>query len=172
MVVGGGPRARFWHPWLGRVFFVSVAAMHKMWRKDMLETDADRAWWKAVDHYIRNQDDQLPPIGRFNYGQKLFFWVMFYGAILLVLSGAVLWFVESIPWSLRWVRYLAVFLHVASAMGDDRWFYNSRLHGHGHGARRLHLDHSRRSLRDLGLDAPSALVSADHPEQQSSTAMN
>jgi formate dehydrogenase subunit gamma len=104
--------------------------MHKMWRKDMLETDADRAWWKAVDHDIRNQDDQLPPIGRFNYGQKLFFWVMFYGAILLVLSGAVLWFVESIPWSLR------------------------------------------RSLRDLGLDAPSALVSADHPEQQPSTAMN
>lgn len=130
MVVGGGPRARFWHPWLGLVFFVSVAAMHKMWRKDMLETDADRACWKAVDHYIRNQDDQLPPIGRFNYGQKLFFWVMFYGAILLVLSGAVLWFVESIPWSLR------------------------------------------RSLRDLGLDAPSALVSADHPEQQPSTAMN
>jgi formate dehydrogenase subunit gamma len=116
VVVGGGPTARFWHPWLGLVFCVSVAAMYKMWRKDMLETDADRAWWKSVDHYIRNEDDQLPPIGRFNYGQKLFFWVMFYGAILLLLSGAILWFVESIPWSLRWVRYLAVFVHVAIAM--------------------------------------------------------
>jgi formate dehydrogenase subunit gamma len=122
VVVGGGPTARFWHPWFGLVFFVSVAAMYKMWRKDMLATDADRAWWKAVDHYIRNEDDQLPPIGRFNYGQKLFFWVMFYGAILLMLSGLVLWFAESIPWNLRWVRYLAIFVHVATAMATTGGF--------------------------------------------------
>ena len=82
----------------------------------MLFTDADRAWWKAVQYYVRNEDENLPPIGRFNYGQKLFFWLMFYGVILLLLSGLALWFVESIPWSLRWLRYLAVAVHVAVAL--------------------------------------------------------
>jgi len=41
---------------------------------------------------------------------------MFYGVILLLLSGFVLWFVESIPWSSRWLRYLAVAVHVAAGL--------------------------------------------------------
>ncbi|HUD99485.1 MAG TPA: cytochrome b/b6 domain-containing protein [Bryobacteraceae bacterium] len=58
----------------------------------------------------------LPPIDRFNYGQKLYFWLIFYGAILLLVSGIGLWFVESIPWSLRWLRYLAAAVHVGAAL--------------------------------------------------------
>jgi formate dehydrogenase subunit gamma len=116
VLVGGGPTARFWHPWFGLFFVASTLWMYRDWRRDMLTTDADRAWWKAVDHYIRNEDEDLPPIGRFNFGQKLFFWLMFYGAILLLLSGLALWFVESIPWSLRWLRYLADAVHVTAAL--------------------------------------------------------
>lgn len=116
IIVGGGPTARFWHPWFGLVFTASVLWMYKIWRSDLLTTDADRAWWKASQYYIRNEDEKLPPIGRFNYGQKIFFWLMFYGVILLLLSGLVLWFVESIPWSSRWLRYLAVAVHVAAGL--------------------------------------------------------
>ena len=115
-LVGGGPTARFWHPWLGLVFAVSTGWMYKLWRTDMLITDADRAWWTAVRHYIRNEDRDLPPIGRFNYGQKLFFWLMLYGGILLLFSGLVLWLPEFIPWNLRWLRYLAVAVHVIAAL--------------------------------------------------------
>ena len=115
-LVGGGPTARFWHPWTGLVFAISVGWMYDMWRRDMRITDVDRRWSKAVKYYIENEDEKLPPIGRFNYGQKLFFWLMFYGVILLVISGFGLWFVESIPWSLRWLRYLAVTVHVATAL--------------------------------------------------------
>jgi formate dehydrogenase subunit gamma len=115
-LVGGGPTARFWHPWFGVAFTLSMFWMYKMWHGDMQTTPADLAWKKAMVHYIRNEDEELPPIGRFNYGQKLFFWLMFYGVILLVLSGFGLWFVESIPWSLRWLRYLAVTVHVAAAL--------------------------------------------------------
>src|SRR5713226_3901956 len=116
VVLGGAPTSRFWHPWFGLVFTASTLLMFKVWRGDMATTEADLAWKKAMPHYIRNEDDQLPPIGRFNYGQKLFFWVMLYGAILLLLSGIGLWFVESIPWSLRWLRYLAVTVHVTAAL--------------------------------------------------------
>jgi formate dehydrogenase subunit gamma len=116
ILVGGGPTARAWHPWFGLVFTASVLWMFKTWRADMVTTDTDRAWRKAMPHYIRNEDENLPPIGRFNYGQKLFFWLMVYSAVLLVLSGLVLWFPEAIPWNLRWLRYLAVAVHVTAAL--------------------------------------------------------
>jgi len=112
-IVGGGPTARFWHPWFGLVFTISTIVMFNMWRRDMAVTQADLAWKKAMPHYIRNEDEQLPPVGRFNYGQKIFFWVMFYGAILLLLSGLGLWFVESIS---PWLRYLSIVIHVGAAL--------------------------------------------------------
>jgi len=116
VILGGGATSRFWHPWFGLVFTASVSWMYGIWRRDMRTTDADRAWSKSIRFYIRNEDQHLPPEGRFNYGQKLFFWVMFFGVILLLVSGIGLWFVESIPWSLRWLRYLAVAVHVGAAL--------------------------------------------------------
>ncbi len=115
-IVGGGPTARFWHPWLGLAFTASMFWMHRMWDRDMQITEPDRRWAKAMKYYVENDDQHLPPEGRFNYGQKLFFWLMFYGVILLVISGVGLWFVEFIPWSLRWLRYLAVTVHVVAAL--------------------------------------------------------
>jgi formate dehydrogenase subunit gamma len=116
VLVGGGPAARFWHPWLGLAFTLSMFWMYKMWHRDMRTTEADRRWSKAMKHYIENDDQNLPPVGRFNYGQKLFFWLMFYGVILLVISGVGLWLVESIPSNLRWLRYLSVTVHVVAAL--------------------------------------------------------
>lgn len=121
-IVGGPATARFWHPWIGLAFTVSLFWMYMMWRGDMRITQEDERWKEAIDHYIRNEDEDLPPIWRFNYGQKLFFWLMFYGIILLVISGFGLWFVEGIPWSLRWLRYLAVTVHVTAAMATIAGF--------------------------------------------------
>lgn len=115
-LVGGGPTARFWHPWFGVAFTVSMVWMYKMWDRDMRISDADRKWSKAMEHYVKNEDELLPPVGRFNYGQKLFFWLMLYGVILLLISGFGLWFVEDIPWSLHWLRYVVVTVHVVAAL--------------------------------------------------------
>ncbi|HZD48986.1 MAG TPA: cytochrome b/b6 domain-containing protein, partial [Silvibacterium sp.] len=76
VLVGGGPTARYWHPWSGLIFMISVVWMYKLWRKDMATTKADRAWSRVMKYYVENEDEKLPPIGRFNYGQKIFFWVM------------------------------------------------------------------------------------------------
>jgi formate dehydrogenase subunit gamma len=115
-LVGGGPTARFWHPWFGVGFAVSMIWMYAMWKRDMQITEADRRWSASMEYYIKNEDEKLPPVGRFNYGQKLFFWLMFFGVILLLISGIGLWFVEDIPWSLRWLRYLSVVVHVVAAL--------------------------------------------------------
>lgn len=115
-LVGGGPTARFWHPWFGLGFTVSMIWMYAMWKRDMQITEADRRWSASMEYYIKNEDEKLPPVGRFNYGQKLFFWLMFFGVLLLLISGIGLWFVEDIPWSLRWLRYLSVVVHVVAAL--------------------------------------------------------
>jgi formate dehydrogenase gamma subunit len=152
IIVGGGPTARFWHPWSGLVFTASVLWMYRIWRSDMLTTDTDRAWWKAVTYYVQNEDENLPPIGRFNYGQKMFFWLMFYGVILL-LSGLALWFdehsVESAMAALSGGRGTC-----RGCTRDHRWLYHSRLHGRGHGTRQFYINDPWRSFVRLGQDAP------------------
>lgn len=115
-ILGGAPTSRFWHPWLGVGFALTIVWMLRAWRADMRITAVDRKWGKAIEHYIRNEDEDLPPIDRFNLGQKQFFWAMLYAALGLLLSGLVLWFPEKIPWSLRGLRFAAILLHVASAL--------------------------------------------------------
>lgn len=115
-IVGGGSIARFWHPWVGLAFAVSVFWTFKEWFGDMQINEADRAWGRAIPEYIQNHDEKLPPVGRFNYGQKLFFWGIFYSVILLVLSGVVLWYTEALPWSLRFLRYAAILVHASVAL--------------------------------------------------------
>jgi formate dehydrogenase subunit gamma len=87
-----------------------------MWAAQMRTTEADKAWWNAVGHYMRNEDDQMPPAGRYNAGQKLLFWGFFWCSLLLLLTGAILWFPEYIPWSLRFLRYVAVLIHPSAAL--------------------------------------------------------
>jgi formate dehydrogenase subunit gamma len=115
-ILGGAPTSRFWHPWLGVVFALTMTWMLRAWRRDMRITPADRKWGNAIQHYVRNEDEALPPIDRFNLGQKQFFWLMFYAAVVLLLTGAILWFPELIPWSLRGLRFAAILLHVAAAL--------------------------------------------------------
>lgn len=116
VVLGGAPTSRFWHPWVGLLFFAGIVWMLQAWRADMAITAVDREWGKAVDYYIRNEDESLPPADRFNVGQKYFFWVMLWGGVILLISGVVLWFPERIPWSLRGIRYAAILLHVSAAL--------------------------------------------------------
>jgi formate dehydrogenase subunit gamma len=82
----------------------------------MHETEVDKQWWDAVPHYVRNEDEQVPTAGRFNGGQKLLFWGFFWCGILLLLSGLVLWFPNWIPWSLRYLRDIAVIVHASAAL--------------------------------------------------------
>ena len=115
-LLGGGPTARFWHPWAGVAFIVSTLWMHSMWNHDMSFTDQDRQWMKGIRNYVTNRDELLPQQGRFNAGQKQFYWVMYYGAIVLFISGLVMWFPELTPRRLNWVRGLTIVIHECAAL--------------------------------------------------------
>jgi formate dehydrogenase subunit gamma len=116
VVLGGGYFSRMLHPWVGLVFTIAVVLMWVVWRRDMKVAPEDRAWRAAMAHYVRNEDAQVPAAGRFNYGQKMLFWVMALGGVALLASGLVLWFVDSVPWQLRSVRFAATLLHAVAAL--------------------------------------------------------
>jgi len=113
VILGGGPTSRFWHPWLGVVFAATLVWMLRAWMGDMRITAVDRKWSAAMDRYIRNEDEQLPAIDRFNIGQKYFFWAMLWAGAVLLLSGAALWFAERMPVD---VLRAAILLHVGAAL--------------------------------------------------------
>lgn len=115
-LLGGGQLARTLHPWFGLIFAVAVIYMYILWSAQMHITATDKAWWHSLQYYITNEDEKMPPAGRYNAGQKLLFWGFFVFGLLLLLSGLVLWFPEWIPWSLRYLRYIAVLVHASSAL--------------------------------------------------------
>lgn len=116
ILFGGGQISRTFHPWIGLIFAIGVTQMYRMWSSQMHVTDNDRAWFKSVNYYIQNEDEKMPPAGRYNAGQKSLFWGFVICMVLLLLSGLVLWFPEYIPWSLRYLRYTAVLVHASSAL--------------------------------------------------------
>jgi formate dehydrogenase subunit gamma len=116
IALGGGPVSRFWHPFIGLVFLGAAIWMHGLWRSDMSIRQVDRKWLDNVGNYATNKDEAVPPQDRFNAGQKLFYWAMFYGALLLLISGLVLWFPERIPVGMRWIRGVAILLHESAAL--------------------------------------------------------
>jgi formate dehydrogenase subunit gamma len=115
-IVGGGATARFWHPIVGIGFVAANFYLHHQWRQDLHMIPEDRVWMDKVKYYITNEDDLLPPQGRFDAGQKIFYWVMLYGAIVLLLSGIVMWFPEGISRSWHWVLPIVVIIHEAAAL--------------------------------------------------------
>jgi formate dehydrogenase subunit gamma len=115
-VLGGGATSRFWHPFSGIGFLVVAVWMHAVWRSDMEVTDQDKRWLDRTKEYATNQDDVIPAADRFNGGQKLFYWLMYYGTFVLLITGVVMWFPEYISFSVAWIRSLAVLLHVCAAL--------------------------------------------------------
>ena len=52
-IVGGGPTARFWHPWFGIFFTVSQFLMFMHWATDMEVDNDDRVWADKIQSLHR-----------------------------------------------------------------------------------------------------------------------
>jgi formate dehydrogenase subunit gamma len=116
IVLGGGYLSRVLHPWIGLLFAAAVAWMFVLWRGAMRVTEDDRAWRRAIGAYVRNEGHGVPKVGRFNYGQKMLFWLMAAGGAVLLFSGLVMWYVAEVPWDLRLLRYAATLIHAVAAL--------------------------------------------------------
>lgn len=114
--LGGPTISRVLHPWIGSVFLLGVLWMAAAWSSQMRKTERDREWWRALPHYVRNEDREVPDEDRFNGGQKALFWGFLWCGIVLFLSGLVLWVPHWIPWNLNALRLIAVLVHPIAAL--------------------------------------------------------
>lgn len=104
---GGGQTMRFLHPWFGVGFTLGILWMLVKWAKDMKFTAIDREWSRRLKTYAASGHTGLD-IGRYNGGQKGYYWVSIIGGIVLLLTGLPLWY----PWMLgSGVNQLSRFLH-------------------------------------------------------------
>ena len=115
-VLGGPATIRYWHPWIGLIYLATIFWMHRMWKRDMQKIPEDERWSKNVRAYVENRDELMPPQGRFNAGQKQFWWVMLYCTFILLITGIIMWIPEKMPRELHWVLPITVFLHSATAL--------------------------------------------------------
>jgi len=116
-VLGGGSTIRFWHPWAGLVYLVTIFWMHSKWKADMAPIPEDDQWNKNIRNYVENKkDDAAPAQGRFNAGQKTFWKAMFWSTMILLVTGIIMWFPEVMPRGAHWVLSLTIFIHSATAL--------------------------------------------------------
>ena len=98
---GGLQVCRWLHPWIGWAFFFSFGAMFVRWAKPMVLEAAEWAWIGPKTLQYLRFDKEDPDVGRYNGGQKIFFWASALATIGLLLSGGVLWFPGLFPQLLR-----------------------------------------------------------------------
>jgi formate dehydrogenase subunit gamma len=107
-VFGGGVTVRAWHPWAGVLFVAIFGKMFLAWRRQMRLDSDDRRWLRLAHRYATHDYAALPEAGRFNGGQKSLFWLQALNGVLLLLSGIILWWPESMS---RLLREAAVLIH-------------------------------------------------------------
>ena len=107
---GGGQTMRAAHPWIGVAFSVGVLAMLVLWVGDMRFRRGDGQWLRRMGRYSREGHTGLD-VGRFNAGQKGYYWGVIVMSLLLLLTGIPLWY----PWMLStgWNQSARLVHHVA-----------------------------------------------------------
>lgn len=88
---GGGPWARILHPFMGVLMFLAfVVLFARLWKQNVV-TAADREWRKHAGEMLRGNKAAMPPVGKYNYGQKLVFWAMAISLLVLAVTGFMFW---------------------------------------------------------------------------------
>jgi formate dehydrogenase subunit gamma len=107
---GGLEVCRWLHPYAGSLFVLLAIVEFFMWFTDMrLQADEKGSWRPSkLMAYMRWEDEPATEGGKYNPGQKMFFYAVSLGAIGLLVSGIVMWFPLEFP---PIVRELAILLH-------------------------------------------------------------
>ncbi|ACM92956.1 formate dehydrogenase subunit C [Nautilia profundicola AmH] len=90
---GGTPVrfARYLHD-IGAVLFgIAVIPMFLMWLKEMLPRLWDIKWFMILGGYLSKEKKEIPA-AKFNAGQKMWYWIATLGGIVMIITGAMMYF--------------------------------------------------------------------------------
>ncbi len=90
---GGTPIefARHFHGMATVVFIISIIPMFLFWFTDMLPKLDDIKWMFILGGYLSKEIKEIPA-GKFNAGQKMWFWVATLGGFVMIATGTIMYF--------------------------------------------------------------------------------
>jgi formate dehydrogenase subunit gamma len=94
-VFGGFNAMKDVHNWAGVVFALSLLYSMRHYLVDALEYDADDLqWFKVAGGYLSHKVT-VPPMGKYNPGQKLYYLAVVGAGIAIFLSGLGMWLMKD-----------------------------------------------------------------------------
>jgi len=94
-VFGGMNGMKTVHNYGGVVFILSLLYSMRHYFKDALDYDADDLqWFKVAGGYLSHKVT-VPPMGKYNPGQKLYYLAIVAAGIAIALSGFAIWFMKD-----------------------------------------------------------------------------
>jgi formate dehydrogenase subunit gamma len=113
---GGGPWTRILHPFLGLAMVLAFLLLYLRVWKDNVFDDADREWRSKMGELLRGHKENMPPVGKYNAGQKIVFWLFAASLLILLLTGIVFWRPWFAPYFPIGLIRLATLLHAVAAV--------------------------------------------------------
>ena len=113
---GGGETTRAIHPWIGVVLFFGFLGLFlRFWRANLWKGE-DGTWMRRASDVLRGHEEKLPEVGKYNAGQKLYFWMMSVLIIIMIGSGLVLWDQYFAEYTSVEQKRAAVLIHAVGAI--------------------------------------------------------
>jgi formate dehydrogenase subunit gamma len=113
---GGGETTRAIHPWIGVVLFFGFLGLFlRFWRANLWRGE-DGTWMRRLSDVLRGHEENLPEVGKYNAGQKLYFWMMSVLIIIMIGSGLVLWDQYFAEYTSVEQKRAAVLIHAVAAV--------------------------------------------------------
>jgi len=115
-IFGGGQATRTIHPWIGVVLFFSFALLFiQFWRLNLWNR-ADLEWLAHFGDLVRGREEKMPPVGKYNAGQKFVFWAMTILIAILICSGIAIWDQYFFDLTTIETKRFAVLIHAIAAV--------------------------------------------------------
>jgi len=112
---GGGQWTKSLHPFFGLAMVLGFVFLFlQVWRDNFWRRE-DSEWVRRSPRLLRGHEDDMPPVGKYNAGQKGVFWLFTACLLVLLVTGFVFWQPWFAPAFPILARRIAVVLHAFAA---------------------------------------------------------
>jgi formate dehydrogenase subunit gamma len=106
-IMGGLVVTKYVHNFMGLLFGLALLLAIKMWWHEagVFSMPEDLEWIKVAGGYLWHVDE-VPAVGKYNPGQKMFFLAVVIFGVIMVVTGLIMWFPLMFPsWLVRWLFF-------------------------------------------------------------------